>query len=97
MGAVLVGAHDPDGPLKYCGVVGAGMTDAHRRTLTGQLMRLRGNESPLSDTAPRANWVRPLLIGDVEYRELRGTLRHASWKGLRADLSDAATVQLPAS
>jgi hypothetical protein len=41
--------------------------------------------------------VRAEAIGDVEYRELRGLLRHPSWKGLRADLSDVAQVELPSS
>jgi bifunctional non-homologous end joining protein LigD len=41
-------------------------------------------------------WVKPVLIGDVEYREFRGSLRHPSWKGLRADISEIENVALPA-
>jgi bifunctional non-homologous end joining protein LigD len=38
----------------------------------------------------------PTLIGDVEYREFRGSLRHPSWKGLRVDVSEIANVVIPA-
>jgi hypothetical protein len=34
------------------------------------------------------------LAGDVEYREFGGTLRHPSWKGLRADV-DCRLVTVP--
>jgi bifunctional non-homologous end joining protein LigD len=43
--------------------------------------------------ARHAHWVRAEAVGDVEYRELGGLLRHPSWKGLRVDLADAAQVQ----
>ena len=34
------------------------------------------------------------LVGTVEYRELGVTLRHSSWKGIRADM-DSALVTPP--
>jgi hypothetical protein len=37
------------------------------------------------------------LVGDIEYREFRGTLRHPSWKGLRPDLRELSLVVVPAS
>jgi bifunctional non-homologous end joining protein LigD len=49
-----------------------------------------------SDIAPYARWVRPELVGDVEYRQIGQTLRHPSWKGLRTDLSDVGRAILPA-
>ena len=100
VGALLVGAHCPDGYLRFCGTIGAGLGDAQRRRLIETLKPLCCNTSPFVDVAPDvapfAHWVRPELIGDVEYREFRGSLRHPSWRGLRADLSILDDVRLPA-
>jgi bifunctional non-homologous end joining protein LigD len=40
----------------------------------------------LADAAD-ALWLRPELVGEVEFAEFtpNGTLRHARWRGLRAD------------
>ena len=37
---------------------------------------------------PKARWLRPVLLADVEYRALtgEGKVRHPSYKGLRGDL-----------
>ncbi|WP_194838795.1 hypothetical protein [Nocardia sp. XZ_19_369] len=36
--------------------------------------------------AAAARWCRPHIIGEVEYREVTGSsLRHPSWRGVRAD------------
>jgi bifunctional non-homologous end joining protein LigD len=37
---------------------------------------------------PKAKWLRPMLLVDVEYRATtgEGKLRHPSYKGLREDL-----------
>jgi bifunctional non-homologous end joining protein LigD len=37
---------------------------------------------------PKAVWLKPTLLVDVEYRALTGTgkLRHPSFKGIREDL-----------
>jgi hypothetical protein len=62
----------------------------------GHLFRQRGeltsDTSPFAEPLPRLyarnpRWVRPALIGDVEYRSrtTEGNLRHPSWKGLRLD------------
>ena len=98
--ALLVGAHDDRGRLRFCGPVGAGISDGHRRVLARHLAPLASLTSPFDDEVPpaiarHARWVRPDTIGDVEYRELRGLLRHPSWKGLRADMADAASIELP--
>jgi len=75
------------------------MTARHRVTLTEQLMALSRRTSPFdavpADIARHARWVTAELVGDVEYREFRGTLRHPSWKGLRPDLSDILNVGVP--
>ena len=48
------------------------------------------------DIARHAHWVTPALVGVVEYREFRGSLRRPSWIGLRADVSDPSDVVPPA-
>jgi bifunctional non-homologous end joining protein LigD len=102
IGALLVGAHDDAGQLVYLGHVGTGFTEAALRRLQGQLAGLERPVSPFAVPVPRqhtrgAHWVEPLLVGDVEYREITAgerRLRHPAWKGLRAD-KPPLTVGLP--
>jgi bifunctional non-homologous end joining protein LigD len=98
VGALVVGAYTTEGRLHYCGVVGAGLSDAERRRLTKCLQPLQRSTPPFletpSDIARYARWADPELVGAIEYRDFRVTLRHPSWKGLRADL-DSARVTLP--
>lgn len=100
VGALLVGAYAPAGNLQFAGAVGAGLTAAAQRQLTTALKGLQCNTSPFShvpeDIAPHALWARPELVGDVEYREYQGSLRHPSWKGLRVDVPDLSTIVIPA-
>jgi bifunctional non-homologous end joining protein LigD len=101
VGGLLVGAHCADGHLQFCGVVGTGFAAWHRRILTDELHPLRYRTSPFAgqvpeDVARYVRWVRPEFVGDVEYREFAGALRHPSWKGLRVDVSEIADVVLPA-
>jgi bifunctional non-homologous end joining protein LigD len=98
--ALLVGAHDSQGRLRFCGAVGSGLSSAHRRTLQRILEPLGRATSPFDDQVPaviarQARWVHAEAVGDVEYREMTGVLRHPSWKGLRADLDDIARIVLP--
>jgi len=98
VGAVLVGAYAGD-RLQFCGVVGAGLSGGERQRLTEALKVLQCNTSPFTatppDITPYARWVHAELVGDVEYREFGGVLRHPSWKGLRPDI-DCRLVALPA-
>ncbi len=91
VGALLLGAYDDDG-LHYIGHVGTGFTEAALHDLHRRLAPLQQGASPFLDEVPRdrardAHWVRPELVGEVEYRQLtsEGRLRHSSWRGLRAD------------
>ena len=72
VGALLVGAHADDGCLEFCGVVGAGLSTAERRRLTGALEPLRST-SPFKgvspDVAMYARSVRADLVCDIEYRD----------------------------
>ncbi|MGN2642287.1 ATP-dependent DNA ligase [Nocardia takedensis] len=98
-GSLLVGGHRED-RLVYLGAVGTGFSASARRDLQIRLDRLAVGRSPFATELPTsaardARFVRPCLIGQVEYREITaGGLRHPSWKGLRSDI-DAAQVQAP--
>ena len=92
LGALLLGAHDEQGQLRYLGHVGTGFTDAMLRELLAQLQPLRRPDSPFDEPVPpedarKAHWVHPQLVGEVVYRTLThdGRLRHAAWRGLRPD------------
>ncbi|WP_228835703.1 hypothetical protein [Nocardia abscessus] len=55
--------------------------------------------SPLAYQAPKdiaaqAHWVEPVLVADIRYREFAGVLRHASFRGIRAD-RDPTDVTIP--
>jgi bifunctional non-homologous end joining protein LigD len=100
-GSLVLGAYDSDGRLVYIGNVGTGFTMAARRSLRARLDELATSESPFDTplggrARPAAvRWVRPELIGDIEYREYTGEgLRHPSWRGLRSD-KELAEITLP--
>jgi bifunctional non-homologous end joining protein LigD len=100
-GSLLLGAHDTTGALRYLGHVGTGFNEAALGDLMARLRPLARPTSPFVEV-PRehvrqARWVEPVLVGEVEYRVMTrdGRLRHASWRGLRAD-RDPAGVTLPA-
>ncbi|MDQ4103051.1 MAG: non-homologous end-joining DNA ligase [Actinomycetota bacterium] len=100
LGALLLGAYDSQGRLRYLGDVGTGFTDRMLEDLLERLATLRQPGSPFDEPVPRqharrAHWVRPQLVGEVEYRNLTADrrLRHAAWRGLRFD-KDPAQVML---
>jgi bifunctional non-homologous end joining protein LigD len=99
IGALLLGAHDASGSLRYLGHVGTGFTEAALRTLLPELRAREQSASPFDEEVPReearrAQWVRPELVGEVVYRVLtrEGRLRHAAWRGLRSDKDPADAV-----
>jgi bifunctional non-homologous end joining protein LigD len=92
LGALLLGARDLDGRLRYLGNVGTGFTEQMLHDLLARLEPLARDASPFADPVPREHargvrWVSPRLVGEVEYRNLTADrrLRHASWRGLRPD------------
>jgi bifunctional non-homologous end joining protein LigD len=92
IGALLLGAYDERGELRYLGHVGTGFTEAALQHLLGELTPREQPSSPFDEEVPRlearkARWVRPELVGEVVYRVLtaEGRLRHAAWRGLRVD------------
>jgi bifunctional non-homologous end joining protein LigD len=102
LGGLLLGGHDPNtGDLIYIGDVGTGFSQAERRSLLAMLEPLSRRTHPFAETPPRedvvrAQWVQPMLVGEVVYRQFTrggaGRLRHTSWRGLRDDRSPAEVV-----
>ncbi|HEX9177275.1 MAG TPA: non-homologous end-joining DNA ligase [Mycobacterium sp.] len=89
VGSLLVGGYNVAGDLVYCGHVSSGFSDRMRRALYVQLSEIRSPASPFRSSHPdpdtgRVRWVKPVLVGRVEYREFTGRLRHAAWKGAQA-------------
>ncbi|MEA2447371.1 MAG: bifunctional non-ous end joining protein LigD, partial [Actinomycetota bacterium] len=98
-GALLVGAYEADGSLRFIGSVGTGFTEKTLGELLPQLQELTTDGCPFA-VDPRKmpsgsfgkpvrdpRWVRPELVAVVEFRELTsaGRLRAPSFKGLRTD------------
>ncbi|WP_309066989.1 ATP-dependent DNA ligase [Microbacterium sp.] len=101
IGSLLLAVPDADGALRYIGKVGTGFTDRVLRDLTAQLEPLR-TDAPAVEGVPRpeardAQWVRPELVGEVEFGEWTpaGILRHPRWRGLRPDKSPAEVRREP--
>ncbi len=91
LGALLLGIPDTGG-LRYIGKVGTGFSARARSALLDNLRPLATTESPFMSALPAgeaaaAHFVRPQLVGEVEYGEwtTAGRLRHPTWRGLRSD------------
>lgn len=90
IGSLLMGVPH-DGGLHYVGRVGTGFSDADLDALGERLTRLERKTSPFEDIpraeARDAHWIRPALVGEVEFSEwTQGSrLRQPSWRGLRPD------------
>ncbi|NUT49738.1 MAG: DNA ligase [Saccharothrix sp.] len=100
IGSLLLGVRSEDG-LRYVGKVGTGFTRSALLDLQARLRPLTRPGSPFVDPVPAdhargAHWVRPELVGEVEFRTWTtdGRLRHSSWRGLRPD-KDPEEVRLP--
>lgn len=92
LGAVLLGAPDDAGGLRYLGRAGSGLTGALARDLALVLEQRGQAASPFADVVPAADsrgahWCRPEMLVDVVYlaRTPVGRLRHPVVRGVRDD------------
>lgn len=92
IGALLLGLRESDrsdAPLRFVGKVGTGFTDAALDALAVQLAPDVTAVQPFTNDPgePTAVYVRPRLVGRVEFREWSpaGMLRFPSWKGVVPD------------
>jgi bifunctional non-homologous end joining protein LigD len=76
--------------LVYAGKVEHGFSAAQQKALMARAEKFASKTQPLVKkiAKPRAKWLQPKLLVDVEYRAMtgEGKLRHPSYKGLREDL-----------
>jgi bifunctional non-homologous end joining protein LigD len=98
IGALLLGVHDADGELVYVGKVGTGFSAREAVALRQRLAKLEIANPPFARRPPgagRAHWVRPEVVGEVEFTEWTpdGRLRHPSWKGVREDKRASEVVR----
>ena len=89
IGAILLGAFDAGGELRYAGKVGTGFSERDLDELLERLRPLARDGNPFAGRrGPRdANFVAPELVAEIEFREMtaEGMVRHGSFKGLRED------------
>jgi len=92
LGALLVGYYDGK-QLRYAGKVGTGFNAKSLNELFDELAPLERKTSPFTPqptrahTGPRAHWVEPKLVVEVQFGEWTqdGRLRHPSFEGVRRD------------
>jgi bifunctional non-homologous end joining protein LigD len=98
VGALLLGIPDGDA-LTYIGRVGTGFRDRDLDELKERLETIRVSSSPFREVpavdARGARWVRPVLVGEVEFSEWTGPgrLRQPAWRGWRPDKSPSEVVR----
>lgn len=92
LGAVLLGAPDATGALRYLGRAGSGLTGATARTLHDLLGAHAQATSPFTDDVPAPDargtrWCTPRVVVDLRYlgRTPGGRLRQPVVRGVRTD------------
>jgi bifunctional non-homologous end joining protein LigD len=91
IGSLLIGVPDDSG-LSYAGRVGSGFSDRTLAAIHERLGALSTSRCPFIDVpaadAADAHWVKPELVGEVEFTEWTptGRLRHSVWRGWRPDV-----------
>jgi len=90
LGALLVGHRDAAGLFQYAGKVGTGFSGEVSTQLRKRLDAIAQKTRPFAGPTGHdrhAQWVRPELVCEVQFNEWPqgGSLRHASFKGLRED------------
>ena len=94
---VYLGRND-EGELAYGGKVERGFSDEDKKKLLARLQPLRMKKQPIAAprSFPKARWVRPAVLVDVEFRGKTGDglLRHPSYQGMREDLMEEPAARL---
>ncbi|WP_369794741.1 non-homologous end-joining DNA ligase [Cellulomonas sp. HZM] len=92
LGALLLGARDADGALRYLGRAGSGLGGATAEVLARALEPLATSSSAFDDDVPAvdargAHWCEPLVVVDTRYltRTPNGRLRQPVVRGVRTD------------
>jgi bifunctional non-homologous end joining protein LigD len=100
-GALMLGVHDESGQLRYAGNVGTGFDEKTLASLKARLEKIEATHNPFSDAPADAKgqWVKPELLAEVSFGEWTsaGRIRHAVFKGLRADKPAKNIVREPAT
>jgi bifunctional non-homologous end joining protein LigD len=96
-GALLLGAHQDDGKLKYVGRVGTGFGDTTIHELMDKLEPFINDHSPFTMPVPEQGsitWVRPVLVAQIKFSGFTGDgmIRHGSFTALREDKSAAEVM-----
>jgi bifunctional non-homologous end joining protein LigD len=92
IGALLLGIPDGD-RLRYVGRVGTGFSERDLAEMLRRFSSMERSSSPFDDVpsvdARGATWLRPDLVGEVEFAEWTagGRLRQPRWRGWRTDKS----------
>ena len=99
-GALLLGAYDGEGALRYAGRAGSGFDDATLTRLHARLRKLERRTPPFADPprgaeARGVHWTTPRLVAEVAFTEWTGDgqLRHPVFKGLREDKAPQDVVR----
>lgn len=98
-GSLILGVYD-HGKLIYSGRVGTGFSIKQRLELQAKLDQIAQSAMPFA-TKPKdpglrdAHWAKPKLVAEVEFTEWTadGSVRHPSFKGLRADKKPADVIR----
>lgn len=98
VGSLLLGTYDAKRRLTYAGSVGTGFDDKTRVALFKKLQGMRSDTRPFlphRELTKNANWVEPQLVVEVSFAEWThtGSVRHASYRGIRTDKSPTSIVR----
>lgn len=91
LGSVLLAVNDDTGALRYVGKAGSGFTDEGLTQARAILDGMQVEDVPALDVAVNearnAQWVEPLLVGEVSFVEWTGSgrMRQPIWRGWRPD------------